>query len=245
MNYAYDFLGICSGLALLLAFILLLRRPYRQFWVFLVYVAWELLSTTALTSFNVLFSGPADAGNGVHAAAVKWYARLYWTNDVIIDLFRFVLLMVLTYWAVPEGAKRISLGRILGGVVAVVVVLPFLVFPAGSQPWPDGAWFNSTSELLNFGAAIMNLVLWGALLGNPKRDARIVALSAGLGVVVTGAAAAYGLRHLIPSQALFIPNLFLMLTQILGWTIWCRLFWPAQNHGPALNAATNKAVPSA
>ncbi len=244
MSYVYDLLNIGNALALLLVLILLLRGPFRQFRVVVGYVAWELITNTALTTFDLLYNGAA-ANQSAPADAVKWYARLYWSNDVIVDLFRFLLVIVLTYRATAGGARRVSTGRILGGIVVVAVVLPFLVFPMGSKAWPRAAWFNSTSELLNFGAAIMNLALWGALLANRNRDPQLAAVSAGLGVVVTGTAVSYGLRHLIPLQAVFIPNVFLMLTQILGWTIWCRAFWPTQNRRRAVDPAPGKAVPSA
>ncbi len=233
--YVYDLLGIGNGVVLLSILVLLLRGPFRKFWVLLLYVAWELFATATLTIFNLLYTNPGIE-KAARAEALRLYARLYWSNDVIVDLLRFLLVIVLTYAATPEGAKRMSIGRILGGIVAVVVVLPFLLFPLHFKPWPEEGWFNSTSELLNFGAAIMNLGLWGALLANRKRDPQFVAVSIGLGVVVTGAALSYGLRHLIPESAVFIPNVFLMLTQLAGWTIWCRAFWPVPRSSPAPSA---------
>ena len=236
MNYVYDVLGIGNGIVLLSVLVLLLRGSFRKFWVLLVYVTWELFATATLTIYDLLYTGPA-LGKLAQAESMKLYARLYWSNDVIVDLLRFLLVIVLTYKATPEGAKRTSIGRILGGIVAVVVVLPFLLFPLHFKPWPEASWFNSTSELLNFGAAIMNLGLWGALLANRKRDPQFVAVSIGLGVVVTGAALSYGLRHLIPASASFIPNVFLMLTQLAGWSIWCRAFWPVPQPKPAPETA--------
>jgi len=232
MNYVYDVLGIGSGVVLLSVLILLLRGSFRKFLVLLVYVAWELFATATLTIYDLLYLAPS-VGKVAQAEATKLYARLYWSNDVIVDLLRFLLVIVLTYAATPEGAKRVSIGRILGGIVAVVVVLPFLLFPLHFKPWPEASWFNSTSELLNFGAAIMNLGLWGALLANRKRDPQFVAVSIGLGVVVTGAAVSYGLLHLLPTKARVIPEIFLMLTQLAGWSIWCRAFWPASKRSPA------------
>jgi hypothetical protein len=158
---------------------------------------------------------------------------------------QFLLVIGLTYRATSGGPKRSSIGRMLSGIVVAALVLPFLLFPWGPKPWPRTTWFNSTSELLNFGAAIMNLVLWGALLADRKRDSQLTVVSVGLGVVVTGAAISYGLRHLIPSEAHFIPNMFLMLTQLAGWSIWCRAFWPAQARQPALDSAPSNAMPPA
>ena len=244
MTYVYDFLGICDGLVLLLVLVLLLRGGQRKFWVFLGYVVWELFSTAVLTGFDVLYSSPSSSGGGAHTDIIKLYTRLYWANDVIVDLLRFLLVIVLSYRAVPEGPRRLTMGRLLGGVVVIMLVLPFVLFPLSFKPWPSEVWFNSTSQLLNFGGAIMNLILWGALLVNRKRDPQLTAVSIGLGVVVTGAAVSYGLRHLLPLEARFIPNLFLMLTQLAGWGIWCRAFWPAANRQPALDPA-GKPVPSA
>jgi hypothetical protein len=243
MNYVYDLLGIGNGVVLLSVLVLLLRGPFRRFWVLLVYVAWELFATATLTVYDLLYTGPAQ-GKVLQAEAVKLYARLYWSNDVIVDLFRFLLVIVLTYAATPEGAKRTSIGRILGGIVVVVLLLPFLLFPLHFAPWPEASWFNSTSELLNFGAAIMNLGLWGALLANRKRDPQFVAVSIGLGVVVTGAAVSYGLRHLLPSSAIFIPNIFLMVTQLAGWSIWCRAFWRFPRQSPTPESVVTSPSPT-
>ena len=243
MNYVYDVLGIGNGVVLLSVLILLLRGSFRKFWVLLVYVAWELFATATLTLYDVLYAGAAQ-GKVLQAEAVRLYTRLYWSNDVIVDLLRFLLVIVLTYSATPEGAKRTSIGRILGGIVLVVLVLPFLLFPLHFKPWPEASWFNSTSELLNFGAAIMNLGLWGALLANRKRDPQFVAVSIGLGVVVTGSAISYGLLHLVPPSADFIPSIFLMLTQLAGWSIWCRAFWRFPRTSPAPESVLPSPSPS-
>src|SRR5260370_42328706 len=134
MTRVYDLLGIINGLVLLLVLVLLLRGPFRKFWVVLGYVTWELLATATLTIFNVLYGGPAQGNGG--AEAVRWYTRLYWSNDVIVDLLRFLLVILLTYRASSGGVRRSTIGRILGGIVAVVMVLPFLVFPLNFRPWP-------------------------------------------------------------------------------------------------------------
>src|SRR5665213_576747 len=133
--YVYDVLGIVNGVVLLSVLILLLRGPFRKFWVLLLYVAWELFATATLTILTPLYNNPGIE-KAARADAVRLYARLYWSNDVIVDLLRFLLVIVLTYAATTEGAKRTSIGRILGGIVAVVVVLPFLLFPLHFNPWP-------------------------------------------------------------------------------------------------------------
>lgn len=248
MRYVYYLIEIGGALALISVLVLLLRGPARKFWALLVYVAWELLSNLALSSFDLVYNAALVGANVSEQAVNKLYSRLYWTNDVIVDVLRFLLVIWLTYRATSGGPKRASIGRLLSAIVAVALALPFLLFPMfpkGPRPWPEASWFNSTSELLNFGAAVMNLVLWGVLLADRKRDPQLAVVSVGLGVVVTGAAISYGLRHLIPAEAIFIPNMFLMLTRLGGWTIWCRAFWTARARGPALDPAPGNAMPPA
>src|SRR5580765_1730745 len=229
MRYVYYLIEIGDALALLTVLVLLLRGPTRKFWALLVYVAWELLSNLALASFDLLYNAATPGAADASTQATRLYARLYYSNDVIVDVLQFLLVIGLTYGATSGGLKRSSTGRILSAIVVVALALPFLLFPMGKRAWPEASWFNSTIELLNFGAAIMNLVLWGVLLTDRKRDPQLTVVSVGLGIVVTGAAISYGLRHLIPAEAWFIPNIFLMLTQLAGWTIWCRAFWPARH----------------
>jgi hypothetical protein len=242
MNYLINVLAACNGLALLLVLIMLLRGPFRKFWIVLFYVAGELTAQLTLTILGVLYNAPVQVDNSAaHVAAMKWYARAYWGSDIILDLFRFILVIVLTYKATAPGAKKVPMGWVLGGVITFTMLLPFLLFPMGPNPWPRGEWFNSTSQLLNFGGAIMNLGLWAALIANRQRDRQFVAVSVGLGVVVTGTALSYGLRHFISPENRALPDLFLMLVQLVAWTVWCLAFWPARARSMA---TTNKAMQS-
>jgi hypothetical protein len=241
VTHIYDILapviGVCSAIALILLVVLLLSGPARKFWVVLLYVSWELLATVGLTLADLLLHGTAQVDQPTYGS--RLYAKLYWTNDVIDDLLRFVLLTVLIYMVV--GSSKPLLGRVLTGLVLAMMVLPFLlyqpIFPAPRSPafapehYPRAAWFNSTSQLLNFGAAIMNVILWGALLQSKKRDPQILALSLGLGIMLTGFAVGYGLRHFIPQGGFTAAfNLFLNLTELAAWLIWCRAFWPVRKH---------------
>jgi hypothetical protein len=230
--------------------------------VVLVYVSWELFATAGLTLADLRLNGTAQLNPAAQTSATRFYAQLYWSNDVIVDLLRFVLVVVLIYRV--GGSSKPMLRKILSGLVLAMVVLPFLLFhptfrpDATAMPFhgnsetfnllarmfqylPRGQWFNSTSQLLNFGAAIMNVILWGALIQSRNRDPQILAVSVGLGILVTGTAVSYGLRHFSNPQGNFtaIFNLFLNLTQLAAWLLWCRAFWPFRKR-----AAPGTAVPS-
>jgi hypothetical protein len=230
VTQVYDFLapvlGVGCGVALLLLVVFLVIGPTRKFWVVLLYVSWELLATIVLTLADLYLHGTTQVDRATYAS--RLYARLYWNNDVIEDLLRFVLVTVLIYKVV--GSSKPLLGRVLSGLVLVMIVLPFILFHPTFRPFPPGAWYNSASQLLSFGAAIMNLILWGALIQSRKRDPQTLAVSIGLGILVTGTAVSYGLRHFAPQGGYVAAiNLFLNLTQLAAWLIWCRAFWPARS----------------
>ena len=242
MTQVYDFLApvlaIGGAVALLLLVVFLLLGPARKFWVFLLYVSWDLVATVGLTIADLRLHGTAQV-TGTEAS--KLYARFYWTNDVIEDLLRFVLVTVLIYQVV--GSSKPLLKRVLSGLVLAMIVLPFVLFPdifpdAPStlfpKWYPKAAWFNSTSQLLNFGAAIMNVILWGVLIQTKKRDPQILAVSVGLGILVTGTAISYGVRHFAPQGGITAAfNLFINLSQLAAILIWCHAFWPVPRRGPA------------
>jgi hypothetical protein len=218
---AYDVLGTVGGAVTLFLFILLLLGPNRKFWILTVYAGWEFLGSLALTIFD-LKRTPAQ-----HTL----YGHIYWTNEVAVDLLLFLVVIALTHEAVPKGSMRLKVDRFLGAVVFAVLALPFLALRPNFAPWPRPGWFNSAGEILNFGAAIMNLGLWGALIGSRQRDPQLFKVSAGLGVRLAGTALSYGIRHFVGVWDT-VPNLLLMLTQIAGWLILCWAFWSARKPQP-------------
>jgi hypothetical protein len=199
----------------LLLFSLLLRSNYRRYPLLLVYSVVVLAATVAeVLVVNAL--GTSSMG----------YRNLYMADEVIVDLLLFLMVIVMTYQAMGENPLRAKIGRLLGIVVAGVVLLPFVLFRG---PIFGLRWFYETSQMLNFGGAIMNLALWTALLGNKKRDPLLLSVSAGLGVAVTGAAITYGLFHFqwaTSGTARDLVNLIKSLAYLVSLVIWCWTFRP-------------------
>lgn len=166
------------------------------------------------------------------------YAKVYWTDEVVLDLFLFLMVILLVYRALEGSALKAMMGRVLAAVVVIVVVVPFILFSARRF---STAWFNGTSQLLNFGAAILNLGLWTALIGTKKRDPLLLSVSAGLGIAVTGAAIAYGLRQFTTAGGSMrdLANLFKTITYLASVLIWCWAFRPSarKNQTPAASAS--------
>ena len=192
---------------------LLRSSSFRRYPLLLVYCVLQLAATAAEEYVSRLH-GRTD-----------FFRDLYWTDEVTLDLLLFLMVIALTYQALEQSPLRAAMGRLLAAVFVIVVVVPFALF---SSRRFGRAWFDSTSQLLNFGAALMNLGLWTALIGTKKRDPLLLKVSAGLGVAVTGAAIAYGLRRYAPPRGLpqQLANLFKTLTYLASVAIWCWAFRP-------------------
>jgi hypothetical protein len=194
---------------------LLLRRNFRRYPLLLAY---SIVVFTATVAEVIVFKamGPASIG----------YRHLYMADEAIIDLLLFLMVIMMTYQATGENPLRAQIGRLLAVVVTAAVLLPFVLF---RSPIFGLRWFFETSQMLNFGGALMNLALWTALLGNKKRDPLLLPVSAGLGVAVTGAAVTYGLLHFrwaTSGTAHDLVNLIKSVAYLISLVIWCRTFWP-------------------
>jgi len=209
--------------------ILLLLGPVRKYVLLFFFYATRLGAN--LAEMLVLRTQPVTSSD---------YRHLYWTDEVLLDLLLFLLVITLTYRVLENSPQREAMRKVLFSVVAVVVVLPFLLFgyPFSAGPWPTGRWFNHTSQLLNFGGAIMNLALWTAIIGNKRRDVQLLLVCLGVGVDVTGAAISYGVNLLLPQDARWFSNGFLSLTNVVSVIILCWAFRPPSRATHPVNAVT-------
>jgi hypothetical protein len=205
-------------------FLLLRSSSFRRYPLLLVYCVLQLAATVAEEYVSRLHG------------QTNFFRRLYWTDEITLDLLLFFMVITLIYRAVEGSPVRTAMGRLLGAVVVMVLVVPFVLFSARRF---STTWFDGTSQLLNFGAVILNLGLWTALIGTKKRDPLLLTVSAGLGVAVTGAAIAYGLRRFTPptSTPQQLANLFKTLTYLVSVAIWCWAFRPSAQKSPTPPAA--------
>lgn len=207
-----EVIGVVLQIALLL---FLLPGGFRKFPLLLLYSVIQLLADVA----EVVVSHQFGLGSVV-------YAKLYWSDEVLLDLLLFLMVIVFTYQALEGSPLRPKVGRFLAAVVLIAVAAPFLVYY--HRTLFSTRWFNGVSQWLNFGGAIMNLGLWTALLSNKKRDPQLVMVSIGLGLAVTGAALYFGLRQFMTRTDLRpFADLVGVLTHLLGVSVWCWAFRPA------------------
>ena len=218
--------GVDVAFQVVLVLLLLRAANFRRYPLLFTYCL-VLLTVTLLELWSVL--------HGVDYRSVAW-RNLYWRNELVVDLLLFLMVIGLTLKALEASPLRDKFKRVLLVITGAVLILPFVIFPA---PRFNTVWFYHTSQLLNFGGAILNLGLWGALLGNRKRDPRLVAVSAGLGLAVTGAAIAYGVMLFTRGVGQELVDLFKSATHAAGMLIWCWAFFPLPKRQASPQTATS------
>jgi hypothetical protein len=217
MSFLQNALELCGVFLNIVLLVLLLRGFLPKYSILFAYNLAQFLITLIE---KVLFQ-EAERGTPL-------YARVYWTAEVVWDFLLFILVAVMIHRALAGRPERETARKILLIVIVAVLVLPFILFH--SRPIFQTYWFSGASQILNFGAAILTLVLWGALIASRNRDSQLMLVCAGLGMTVAGAAVAWGVRQLAigrndtAENIRNVADLFAGLTYVLGLAIWCWAF---------------------
>ena len=152
------------------------------------------------------------------------FRQVYYSDRVVLNLLLFAMVTGIIYRVLEGKPQRSIAGKLVMGVVASVLLLPFLVL---SRPL-SLHWLNGMSQFLYFGSGVTTLVLWTVLMNMEHRDPRLLKFTMGLGVAMTGAAIAFGLHQWMGAPRLaWMPNLFLQATHLVGLFVWCVAFRPA------------------
>jgi hypothetical protein len=233
VNLFYQFLYIADTAIQCLLVLLLLRGPFRKYTVFGIYV---------------LGAFAAAVAEGIAYYRLGWgsptYRKLYWTDHVTLDLLLFLVVIAFTYRALEDNPLRSKAAKALAVTVLVALILPFAMLHGHYNKqygFFTSQWFNHVSQIWNFGAAIMNLVLWTALLSNRRRDPELVTLSIGLGIVTASAAIAWGARQWLAEPNRWPVDSFMTVTHLACLLLWCWVFRPkASGHSSSTPTISTK-----
>jgi hypothetical protein len=213
--YVIPFLVVVLQLVLIGS---LFRGPYRQYLALLAY--------SIVYIGVVVVEGLTVTSLGVRSTV---YRNVYWTGELILDFLLFLMVITMTNKALEGSPLHGATTRMLWGVVAVAILVPFVVF----HPLFTSLWFMHATQLLSLGAAVLNLLLWTALLGRRNRDPQLLLVSAGLGVAVTGVAIAYGFFQFLSAGLQWLAEQFRGVTQVGSLLVWCWAFRSARKETPA------------
>jgi hypothetical protein len=203
LQYSAYAIGLCLNLLVIFA---LLRGSYRQYPFVFVYVLALLASTVVEIA--------VQASPGTLQKNYKYY---YWADEVILDVLVFCLVIALIDEAARHSTQK-AVERHWLVVAAGVICAVSFVAHSGSHL---NRQMTLVSRDLNICAVILDLVLWSLLLAARRPDRRLMLLSGGLGLQLTGAVMGEQLRHF--SHSLFLAGALLEVTTgFLGLYIWWR-----------------------
>ncbi len=148
-----------------LLLVLVLRCRLRKYAVFVLYVLGEFA---------------ADVCEGIAYYRPGWespfYRKLYWTDHMTLELLLLLLVISFTYGALQGSPLRSKATKAIAIIVGVTLALPFAMLHnhySKTYGFFTSKWFQHTIQIWSFGAAIMNLVLWTALLTSRRRDLQL------------------------------------------------------------------------
>ncbi|MGH9592605.1 MAG: hypothetical protein ACRD5L_05900, partial [Bryobacteraceae bacterium] len=151
-------------------------------------------------------------------------------TDLSVDLLLFVVVIIFTYQIMEDSPLRAKVRKVLAMIAVGAIVVPFILF---SSALFTRAWYNSTIQLFNFGAAVMNLGMWTAVIARKTRDRQLMLVCAGLGIAVAGNAALWGMRRFTTGDAQIAANLLIQIMYLIKLGIWIWAFRPPRTAPPA------------
>jgi hypothetical protein len=203
-----SFLNVVLQLTLI-AF--LLRGHVRRYGTLLTYCLIQL----AMNAFQYVAYYTA----GVRSAL---YRNVYWSSEVVAYLLLFIMVILMTDRVLQGSAMRPQAARILLVITIAATALPFVLY----HPYFTSRWYRHACQLLSLSGALMNLILWGAMIGKRDRDPQLMKVSAGLGIAVTGVAISYGLFQFVSAEWTWVTDLFKSATLLAMLGVWCWAFRP-------------------
>jgi len=164
VDFVSNSLSYAGTILQVVLLVLIIRGPLSRYFPLFLYVLSSVAVSVSLA--YVLQRWGVD---------LEHYFPVFWGGELLLDLQLFLLMITLTPRALEGNPLRSMVVRIMGLVALVVLLVPFVAFE--SRVFTT-KWNDSTSQLLNFGAAVMNMALWGALLVNKQRDRQLLTVSA-------------------------------------------------------------------
>jgi len=188
----------------------LFRGGFKSFPILLPYSLILFLSTVA----NIA----AREGGSLPAA----WQKAYWMVELILNFLLYVLILSLVNRAVRQSRHRAKIVRWLILAVGLLWLGALLL----TQDPRLNQWMTNFAKYVAFGGALLNLFLWGTLVGTRHPDRSVLMISGGYGVQSAGEAIMHSLRMLAtPSRSypvLITGNLIGALTNALCLAIWWR-----------------------
>jgi hypothetical protein len=204
-----------AGLSLdVLILAVLLRGQWKRYPFVFLYVIGDFLTTVAEIPFSLHLITPKPNSA---------FSDLYWIDDPIMQVLVFLLVISLVYRATYQWKPRRTL--LLGLVAGTLLFwgVSFLLhFNASTE---TGKWMTGWMRDMNFCAVILDLGLWGLLIGAREKEYKLLMVTGALGIQFTGNAIGEALRQL--SHSILMGKFtayFIVFANLACSYIWWRAF---------------------
>jgi hypothetical protein len=217
VELAFQIAAYLVGLSLELAImVVLLRGQWKRYPFVFAYLIGEFLITVLEIEPSLGYAKATDAER--HA-----FAQLYWVNERILHVLLFLLVISLVYRATAHlGPRRTLLLLVLAGTLLFAGITLLIEFDPRLRP---GKWMTPWTRDMNFFAAILDIGLWGALIGARQKDYKLLMISGALGIQVTGEAIGQAVRQMSNSSLVAaLTGGFIILANIACLYIWWQAF---------------------
>ena len=195
----------------------LLSGPFRQFTVIFAYLL--CLAITTITDILMRL----DVGK-----LGSTYIRYYWAMDLLRESAVYAVVISLVLHAMPDSRRRAALLRLLVALALLFWVGSIVIY----QDPHVSKWMTKVVRNLSFCSAVATLVLWFVLIASEKRDTRLLVITGGLGLQMTGEAIGQSLIQISKSTQV-LGVLTLMFAHFLCLYIWWRAFSTSPESSPA------------
>jgi hypothetical protein len=211
LQYGAWIIGLWLNLQVISA---LVRGSYRQYPFVFAYSLALLVSTVVEI--------------GLRVAPKTLRQQYYWTDEIVLDVLVFCVVIAF----IDEAARHSGHKPVERHWLILAAGLIFV----GSYAFHHSSHFNRQMTLisrdLNMCAVVLDLILWSLLVSARRPNRRLMLLSGGLGLQLTGAIMGEQLRNF--SHSLFLTGTLLEVTTgLLGLYIW----WRALRTAPATEIA--------
>jgi len=220
MEFTLAITGYLVGLPLELLVIaaMLHGGAYREFPAAFAYAVAEFLTTVVEIPLALAWYRTNDAQLGMR------YAYWYWRDERIMQFLVLAVVISLLWMATNPARSRRILRLMI--VVGIGLLAGISLLAHYDSRIPEGRWMTFWSRDLNFGAAVLDMLLWAMLIAKRQKDSRLLMLSAGLGIMFAGEAIGQSVRNLATHHsAITLPgSILVMLTSLAFLYIWWQTF---------------------
>lgn len=229
MSFSLALQWVFAGIGFLLEILIIsavLRHGRRTYALVLVYSV-------------VLFLTSVVEAAAILAPRTGWTLvtrDYYWVGEFLRQFLIFSIIIWFTYRRLLHSPAGRRAARWL---VAAAILFTAASIALTRNPLLN-LWFTTASRNLSFCALILNLILWGVLLRDRRRDRRMLTVSGGLGIQMAGQAIGQSLRQMygLSRSLVWAGNLVIVASHLLSlYILWTAFRGPTETDGPSTGDA--------